>query len=44
VTKVADIVEPGPIDFDAQHRLVGVTLVPATLFRITAGRARTIYS
>lgn len=44
VTKVADVVQPGPIVFDAQHRLVGVTLVPATLFRITAGRARTIYS
>ena len=44
VTKVADVVQPGPIVFDGQHRLVGVTLVPATLFRITAGRARTIYS
>jgi len=44
VTKVADVVQPGPIVFDAQHRVVGVTLVPATLFRIAAGRARTIYS
>jgi hypothetical protein len=44
VTKIADVVQPGPIAFDTQHRLVGVTLVPATLFRLVRGRARTIYS
>jgi hypothetical protein len=44
VTRVADVVQPGPIVFDAQHRLVGVTLVPATLCRVVRGRARTIYS
>jgi streptogramin lyase len=44
VTRVADVVQPGPIAFDARHRLVGVTLVPATLFRLVSGRARTIYS
>jgi streptogramin lyase len=44
LTRVADVVQPGPIVFDAQHRLVGVTLVPATLFRLVRGRVRTIYS
>jgi streptogramin lyase len=44
VTKVADVVQAGPIVFDAQHRVVGVTLAPATLFRLVRGRARAIYS
>lgn len=43
VTKVADVFQPGPIAFDAKHRIVGVTLT-GTVFRITAGRAQTIYS
>jgi len=43
VTKVADIFKPGPIEFDAQHRIVGVTNT-GTIFRIADGRARTIYS
>ena len=43
VTKVADIFKPGPIEFDAQHRIVGVTNT-GTIFRISDGRARTIYS
>jgi hypothetical protein len=40
---VADIFKPGPIEFDAQHRIVGVTNT-GTIFRIAGGRARTIYS
>jgi hypothetical protein len=44
VTKVADVIQPGPIVFDAQHRIVGVTLVPPTVFRVVRGRAQTIYS
>ena len=43
VTKIADVFQPGPIAFDAKHRIVGVTLT-GTVFRITAGRAQTIYS
>jgi hypothetical protein len=43
VTKVADILEPGPIAFDAKHRIVGITL-GGTVFRIAGGRARAIYS
>jgi len=44
VTRVAKVLQPGPIVFDAAHHIVGVTLVPATLFRIIGGKARTIYS
>jgi streptogramin lyase len=43
VTTVAKVLQPGPIVFDAGHRIVGVTLVPATLFRVVHGRAGTIY-
>jgi sugar lactone lactonase YvrE len=43
VTTVARVVKPGPIAFDARHRILGVTLSGATLFRIERGRARTIY-
>jgi sugar lactone lactonase YvrE len=42
VTKVVDVFKPGPIDFDAQRRLIGITL-DGTVFRIERGRARTIY-
>jgi streptogramin lyase len=43
LTTVARVVKPGPIAFDARHRLVGVTQSGATLFRVERGRARTIY-
>jgi hypothetical protein len=43
LTTVAHVVKPGPIAFDARHRILGVTLSGATLFRIERGRARTIY-
>jgi streptogramin lyase len=43
VTKVAEVIQPGPIVFDARHRITGVTLVPPTMFRIVRGKARTIY-
>jgi streptogramin lyase len=43
VTKVADVLQPGPIAFDARHRITGVTLIPPTVFRIVGGKARPIY-
>ena len=43
LTTVARVMKPGPIAFDARHRIVGVTQSGATLFRIERGRARTIY-
>jgi sugar lactone lactonase YvrE len=44
VTTVAPVVQPGPIAFDPQHRIVGVTLSPASVFRVVRGKAQTIYS
>jgi hypothetical protein len=43
VTKVADVFQPGPIEFDPLHGIVGITLT-GTVFRIAGGCARTIYS
>lgn len=42
VTKVADVFKPGPIAFDALHRLVGVTN-DGSLFRVVRGKAVSIY-
>lgn len=42
MTTVATVVKPGPIAFDAHHRIVGVAM-GGTIFRIERGRARTIY-
>jgi streptogramin lyase len=42
VTKVADVLQPGPIALDSRRRLVGASLSGA-VFRIEGGRARTIY-
>jgi sugar lactone lactonase YvrE len=42
LTKVADVFQPGPIAFDARHRIVGVSQ-NGSVFRIERGRARTIY-
>ena len=43
VTTVANVIQPGPIVFDAQRRITGVTLVPPTLFRVARGKAVSIY-
>ena len=42
VTRLAAVTQPGPIAFDARHRIVGITF-GGTVFRVEGGRARTIY-